>query len=147
MVPSSSILPSSDRIASLVHFIKCHPSISTPVRLRERSRGVVRPERFGSPRKGIWNAFCGRALLYCKIQFCDTRKQYGLIPESLQSGCFTNQPNQPKTQHVFHFQLSETKRKQFAFGYGDAEIKRSWPIDIKGDKVFNKCLLEEVTSV
>lgn len=33
---------------------------------------------------------------------------------------------------VFHFQLSETERKQFALDEGDAEIKSSTPIDIKG---------------
>lgn len=77
---------------------------------------VVGTQRFGSPRKGgVWQSFCGRAFLCCKIQLCVTRKQHGLTLESLHSGFFTNQPEQPKAPVGFHFKLSKADRKPFAF--------------------------------
>lgn len=49
-------------------------------------------------------------------QFCITGKQYGSTPESLHSGFLTNQTETTQSSVVFNFQLSETKRKPFAFG-------------------------------
>lgn len=53
--------------------------------------------------------------LYCKMQFCITREQYELTLESLCSGFFTDQTETTQSPVVFNFQLSETKRKPFAF--------------------------------
>lgn len=55
---------------------------------------------------------------FCIAKYgCVTRKQDGMILELLHSGCCTTQ-----SPIVFHFQFSETERKQFAFDEGVAEI-------------------------